>query len=186
MKEDIAFNKLIIIAKRYSKALMELATSDDELNGIYGNLAMVLETIHSSEDLQKVIAHPSISNDVKKEIFSEIFGKEISIDVMHFLFILIDRNRIFALGAIINSLKDLMNKKYNILVIKAISAVELSDEMKNKLGQKLENIYGKTINLETQTDESLIAGMVLKIGDKIIDGSVKSRLESMKRTLIQR
>lgn len=186
MKEDIAFNKLIVIAKRYSQALIKLATSDEELNGIYENLVSVYETIKSSDDLQTFIAHPSFSNSDKKEVFGEVFGGKISKDVLNFLYILIDRNRIFALGAIINTLKDEMNKKYNILVIRAISAIELPAEAKEKLAQKLEAIYQKKVNLEAKVDETLIAGMVLKIGDKIIDGSVKTRLESMKRTLIQR
>jgi len=186
MKEEIVFNKLIVIVKRYSDALMKLAQSDDELKKIYYELVLVNETIEKSDEMKQFIAHPSISKVDKKEIFKEIFDKEISQDVLNFLFILIDRNRIFALGAIINTLKDSMNKKYNILVIKAISAIELSDKMKSKLKEKLEMIYQKKINLDTQVDESLIAGMVLKIGDKTIDGSVKARLESMKRTLIQR
>jgi F-type H+-transporting ATPase subunit delta len=186
MKEDIAFNKLIVIAKRYSAALIQLASSDDELKGIYENLVSVYETIKSCDDLQTFIAHPAIANADKKEVFGDIFGGKISQDVLHFLYILIDRNRIFALGAIINTLKDEINKKYNVLVIRAISAIELPGEAKEKLAQKLEAIYQKKVNLETKVDESLIAGMVLKIGDKIIDGSVKTRLESMKRTLIQR
>lgn len=186
MKEDIAFNKLIIVAKRYSSALMKLASSDAELNGIYENLVLVYETIDSSVEMKEFISHPSIAKSDKKEVLAEIFGNKISKDVLNFLYILLDRNRIFALGAVINSLRDLMNKKYNILVIRAISAVELSDEMKAKLKSKLETIYQKQINLDTKVDENLIAGMVLKIGDKIIDGSVKTRLDSMKRALIQR
>jgi F-type H+-transporting ATPase subunit delta len=186
MKEDIAFNKLIVIAKRYSQALIKLAQSDDELNSLYDNLAAVNETVKSSDDLKTFLSHPAISKDDKKSVLGEIFGGKVPQEVLNFVFILLDRNRIFALGAIINALKEEMNRKYNILVIRAISAVELSSEMKAKLAQKLETIYQKKVNLDTKVDESLIAGMVLKIGDKIIDGSVKSRLESMKRTLIQR
>jgi F-type H+-transporting ATPase subunit delta len=186
MKEDIAFNKLIIVAKRYSSALMKLASNDSELNGIYENLVLVYETIDASYELKTFISHPSFSKPSKKEILAEIFSGKISKDILNFLYILLDRNRIFALGAIINSLKDSMNKKYNILVIRAISAVELSDEMKAKLKSKLEAIYQKQINLAATVDENLLAGMVLKIGDKTIDGSVKTRLDSMKRALIQR
>ncbi len=186
MKEDIAFNKLIVVAKRYSKALEELAKSDEDLNVIYENLVSVQKTIKECPDLESFIEHPSFSIALKKEIFNEIFGGKISVDVMNFLFVLLDRNRIFALGAIINSLKELMNQKYNIMVIRAISAIELSDEVKTKLTQKLETVCNKKIQLDTKVDESLIAGMILKIGDKTIDGSVKARLESMKRTLIQR
>ncbi len=186
MKEDIAFNKLIIVAKRYSSALIKLASNDEELNSLYENLVLVYETIESSNVMKEFISHPSIAKSDKKEVLAEIFGTKISKNILNFLYILLDRNRIFALGAIIKSLKDSMNKKYNILVIRAISAVELSDEMKAKLKEKLESIYKKQINLDTKIDENLIAGMILKIGDKTIDGSVKTRLDSMKRALIQR
>ena len=186
MKEDIAFNKLIVVGKRYSSALMNLASNDEELNSIYENLVLVYETIEESYDLKTFISHPSLSKPAKKEVLEEIFRDKISKNILNFLYILLDRNRIFALGAIINSLKDSMNKKYNILIIRAISAIELSDEMKAKLKEKLETIYQKQINLDTKVDANLIAGMVLKIGDKTIDGSVKTRLNSMKRALIQR
>lgn len=186
MKEDIAFNKLLVVAKRYSKALEELAESDKDLNVIYENLVSVQNTIKGSDDLTTFIEHPSFSVDVKKEIFSEIFDGKISGDVLNFLFILLDRSRIFALGAIINSLKELMNQKYNIMAVKATSAIELDDKAREQLVKKLEAVCKRKIQLDTEVDESLIAGMVLKIGDKVIDGSVKARLESMKRTLIQR
>ena len=186
MKEDIAFNKLIIVAKRYSKALAELAEDDKDLGVIYENLTGVQKTIKECPDLATFMEHPSFSIDLKKEIFKEIFDGKISGDVLNFLYILIDRNRIFALGAIINALKELMNEKYNITAVKAISAIELDDKIKAQLTEKLEAVCKRKIQLDTQVNKDIIAGIILKIGDKVIDGSIKARLESMKRTLIQR
>lgn len=185
-KEQVAFNKLIIIAKRYSGALMKLAQDDNELKGIYENLLLVDETINSCDDLKTFLSHPSFSKDAKKEMLEEIFKDKISQNILNFLSILLDRNRIFALGAILHSLKSMMDKKHNLLVIRAVSAIEISEDLKQKLKQKLETICEKQVNLETHTDESLIAGMVLKIGDKTIDGSIKSKLENLKRALIQK
>lgn len=185
-KEQVAFNKLIVVAKRYSKALVKLAKDDNELNEIYSNLILVSETIESCNELQIFLSHPSISKEEKKEVLKEIFSQQISQNVLNFLYILMDRNRVFALNAIIHSLKALIDEKYNLVTIKAISAVEISEELKQKLKGKLESIYQKEIQLETSTDENLIAGMVLKIGDKIIDGSVKSKLDNMKKELIKK
>ena len=70
--------------------------------------------------------------------------------------------------------------------MEVVTAIELTDEIKNKLIDKLQNIYNKQIKIKTKIDEDILAGMMLKIGDKVIDGSIKAKLNKMKSTLIQR
>lgn len=186
MKENIAFNKMIIVAKRYSQALFELAQNDEELGQFFNDLKSINTTIDQSVELKTFLSHPAFNNETKKEIIKEIFEGKINKNILNFLYVLIDRNRIYALGAIINHLEELMDKKYNILTVEVITAIELSYEMKEKLTNKLQNLYQKQIKVKTEIDEDILGGMMLKIGDKIVDGTIKAKLNNMKRTLIQR
>lgn len=186
MKEDIVFNKMIMIAKRYSQALFELAKDDEELKSFLANLNTIQATINQNIDLKTFLSHPVFDIETKKEVIKEIFEAEIDKNILNFLFVLIDRNRVYALDAIVNHFDCLIDTKYNLLTVEVVTAIELTDEIKNKLIDKLQNIYNKQIKIKTKIDEDILAGMMLKIGDKVIDGSIKAKLNKMKSTLIQR
>jgi len=172
------------IAQRYANALFELAKEQGNFDDYKNDLALVSDIFSSSRDLEQFIAHPVVPQDEKKAVIEEIFAKHVSANVINFLKLLIDKNRLMYLHSIKNVFNDLYRKHCNVMVAEVISAIELSDENKQRIVQKLENIYNKSIELHSYVDSSIIAGLILKIDDKTIDGSVKSQIETMKKQII--
>ena len=173
-----------IIAKRYSDALIELGEKGAQLDEFDKDLQNIRATLDLNEDLVIFLEHPTISVDEKKEIIDRIFGNFISKYVMNFMKLLLDKNRIFIFPAIVSNYHLTLNKIRNISVANIITAVEIDEETINRVKEKLEKLFKQKIEVQKIVDPEIIAGMIIKVGDKTIDGSIKTKLENMKRHII--
>ena len=171
------------IAEKYAQALFELVTEENELEDIAAEFAEVIEIAQENEELNQVLNHPKLSYDQKKEIVNKIFKGQISTDLFNFLKLLIDKKRIEFLDEIYEEFKSLVEDQENRLEVKVTAPLELSTTQKNNLKTKLGNILDKDITLELEIEPDLIGGLILKIGDKVIDGSIRNYLQEMKLDL---
>ncbi|SJZ48062.1 F0F1 ATP synthase subunit delta [Selenihalanaerobacter shriftii] len=171
------------IAKRYSQALFELAVEKSKVKELQDDLIEVLDTIEEHEELNEVIYHPRISREDKKSLLDELFGSKISQTLLNFLKLLIDKRREKTLEAILDQYIELANQENKILEIEVETAVELSDDNSVKLKEKLEELTNTEVILDIKINPELIGGLVLKIGDKVIDGSLHKYLQVMKDNL---
>ena len=183
MSEVKTFN-LSIIADRYALALMEVAEKHNELDKFDSDLALIKRTVNENKDLKDFLEHPLIQAGDKNEVISSIFGNYISVFTLNLIKLLIGKNRVNILSIVSDHYRELLCKKRNISTAKVITAVEIDEAVINRVREKLEKMFSKTINIETSLDKEIIAGMIVKIGDKVIDGSIKTKLEKMKKQLI--
>ncbi|MGM0471021.1 MAG: ATP synthase F1 subunit delta [Bacillota bacterium] len=171
------------IAEKYSQSLFELAIEKEEAELIAKELTTIIETIQEHEDLNEVIYHPRIAQQNKKALVEQIFSSEVSQTVENFVKLLIDKRREMFLEAIADNYIQLMNQQQDLLEVQVKSAQELTTENENKLRSKLEDLTDKEVSLNVKVDSSLIGGLVIKIDDQVIDGSLVKHLESMKSDL---
>ncbi len=176
-------NKLIPLAKRYSDALSEVAKSKNELDNVKNDLQTVCEAMDSVAELANFLAHPVIPLTEKKEMVKSVFEGKINNDVLNLIFILLEKNKINILGAILYCFEESMNEANNILKVGVISAVEVDEDLKQRLKDKLEQKLQKSVKFEFDINPEIIAGLVLKIQDKTIDGSMAAKLEGFKKVL---
>ncbi len=171
------------ISKTYAKALLE-STSE---SGAYKNIAIeldeILKILKSSKDLQIVMENSSISISKKVEILNSIFENKIDEKLLNLLKILVEKNRFNELAAIkeaySNMLEDLSNKK----TVEITSPIELNFENKTNVLFKLEHKLNCEITPVWKVDKSLIAGLTFKIGDCVIDTSIRAKLEDLSKKL---
>lgn len=183
MSETNTF-ELSIIADRYATAFIELAEKQDLLDKFDSDLALVKETLKEYKELKDFFEHPLIQSSDKKEVAEKIFKEHISIFTLNLIKLLIDKNRIFILSLIPDHYKAFLNKKRNISTAKIITAIEIDESIKNRVKDKLEAMFKQTIQIETAIDKEIIAGMIVQVGDKVIDGSIKTRFENMKKQML--
>ena len=117
------------------------------------------------------------------EILEKVFANQLSTSTFNFLKILVDKSRVAAFPQIADEFKNLLNAARNIKEVTAITASPLSEDLKAALIEKLQAITGSEIVLNHLVDSSLIGGILIKIGNEQIDGSVKSRLEGLKQDI---
>ena len=168
------------IAKKYSQALFSLAEENNEFVKFKEELNEINEAISEHDELRNVFFHPRIEIKEKKKILEKIFSEKFSKDILNFLNLLIDKRRIFYIEAIIEQFNNLVNKREDILEVEVVSAIELEEKLQNKLEGKLEDELNYEVILKNVVDPEILGGLILKIGDKIIDGSIQNELNTLK------
>ena len=171
------------VAGRYAEALYEIASGKNLVDQIESELRAIETVLNENKDLQQILYHPQITTASKKELLEQIFKGRISEVTGNFLALLVDRRREAFFGDIVAEFTNLANAARNIVAAQVTSAVELDDKERGKLDQVLAKLTGKNVQTSYTIDRSLIGGVVVRIGDKIIDGSIKTRLATLKERL---
>ena len=173
------------LALRYAEALYEIAAEKEALDGVEKELDIVEETLAEYGELATLLYHPQVPLAAKKETVVRVFGPQVADYVRNFLLLLVDKRRETALPAIIKVYRQLANKARNIAEAEVTTAMPLAEGDRQALAAKLSAVTGKTVVLNTRVDESIVGGVVVKIGDKLIDGSVVRQLETLKAALLK-
>ena len=167
------------VATRYAQALFELADEEGKISEIYNELKDVEEVIIDNKNLYDVLKSPFIPKNEKKEVVCELFGNKVEKYIKNFILVLIDKDRITEIKTILKAYEEMMNEKLNIAKGIVYSAIKLDDVQISKLEEKLSAKYNKNVKLENKIDESLLGGVLVRIGNEEIDGTVKSRLNEL-------
>ena len=140
----------------------------------------LLALINDSPELGKAFTSPVLETDAKKKIIIEIFSNKVNSSLLNFLKLLADRQRIGILTSILDRFLEIYRENSNIALATVTSAVELTDEQKGLITQKIVNIAGtEKLELVTKIDPSLIGGFVASVGSKVIDASLASQIRKL-------
>ena len=168
------------VGRRYSKAIFDIAEEKNQVKEIYELLNSAMVLYRTDKEFKNFIRNPLISNEEKKLVLNEIFGKDNS-DNLNILLYILDKGRINCIKYIVAEYLKIYYRKNRILDVRATFTKELTDEQKKKLIDKLSQKTGKEINLEIKIDKNILGGGIIRIGDKIIDGSIRRELDNWKR-----
>lgn len=171
-----------LVAKRYAQALFEAGEDLSKTDEFYENLKSLDGILQEEPKLLDLLSHPKISKKEKKDLIDTIFEKNMVEEVRNFIYILIDKKREKNLPDILKIYEDLYYQDRGILRVVAVTAVPMKDEAKDKLSQVLGSKLDKKIEIKNQIDKSIIGGVRLELEGKLIDGSIKGKLDSMART----
>lgn len=131
-----------------------------------------------------VLENPAISDETKFSIIDEVFTKYVNEKIRDFLKILIEKKRFKELEGIVAAYQEELDKINNLQRVEVISAVELDDNSKQRIIEKLQKRLQKNVIAQWQTDEEIIGGLVVKINDDVIDSSLKNKLENLSKNII--
>jgi len=174
-----------LVSKRYASALFEVSFEDQKYELVRDELIFILKCLKDEPKLHQLLETPSLSSNEKKEILSSVFKENVSKEVLNFLYIVIDKGREQYIESIIEEYKVLTNSAKNKVDAVAITAVPMDKQDLLKLQVNLSMSSGKNVQLQNVVDPTIIGGVLVKIGDKVIDGTVKSRLADMQQQLSQ-
>ena len=173
------------VARRYAQAFFAIAQEKNLLDQLEQELNDVVETINSSSELKILMNHQLVDLKDKKDIIDKVFTGKISEVTLNLLHYTIDKYRISYLPEICQAYVVYANEARNVADAEVRSATALTDGDIKALEQKLIAATGKNIRLANQVDPGLIGGVVVRIGDKVIDGSVFRRLGRLKENLMK-
>lgn len=172
------------VARRYARALFDLAQEKGVLEQVAGELELVTRIIEGDGYLQAVMNDVLISPAKKHNLVEKLFSGKVSPLVLNFLFVVVRKRRAAYISEIYRAFTDLANEARGVVEVEVRSAVELPPETVATLEGKLVAKLGKRVKFQTQVAPELIGGLVVRVGDTLMDGSVRTRLRRMRERLI--
>jgi F-type H+-transporting ATPase subunit delta len=169
-------------ARVYAEALFEAAKDRGKLDSIQSQLAQFADAVDADRELQVFLFSPYLSSADKREgLARAISGAEP--ELTNFLELLIEKQRMPEIFRIRRELDELWKKENRRLDVTVVSAVELDPAVVGKIGEEVERQTGEAVELSSRVDDDILGGIVLQVGNMVLDASIRSRLEKLRKTV---
>jgi len=174
MRDSIVVGQVI---EPYAQALMSVAQSNNVVDRVGEDVGTLLDLLQSSEDLRNFLANPLTKAEAKKAVLQQIVGEQLHPYTRNFLMLLVDRGRILFIEGICKQYQALLRKLNQTVLAEVTSAVELNDEQKQSVRDKVTAMTNaRQVELETKIDPDLIGGVIIKVGSQVVDASLRGQL----------
>ncbi len=172
-------------ARRYAQAVFQIAIENDELESWLDDLTVLSAAVQGSE-LSAFLDAPQLSPSRKIAVLQSALSDTVGPLALNLVSLLASRNLAGLMPGIVDQYQRLLDEHNGIERAEVVSAVPLDDAQRANVEELLKDMVGKEIRLTSRVDPQIIGGMVARVGDRLIDGSTATRLESMRRELIER
>jgi F-type H+-transporting ATPase subunit delta len=170
------------IAQVYSRSLFEVAQEQGKLDEVREQLAQVSDAIDENRDLQVFLFSPYFSTQEKEDGFKRTF-EGVDPTLQNFLDVLLENHRLPAIHRIRRQYEALWAEENNLLPVEVTSAVQLGEEEVRALGDRIGEQAGRRVELTAKVDPEILGGVVLRVGNSILDASVRNRLNQLRRSV---
>jgi len=172
------------IAKRYARAFFEIAEEEKQFEKYYRELQIFSDIVDGNENLKEFLSNPIFDQRDKRDIVDSVLNKIGMTGITtNFLRLLADKRRIGILADIVVCYRELMDSALKKQRVQINTAFPLSNELSEHLKKGMERLTGKHIELTIEQDASLLAGVVVRVGDILYDGSIKTQLNNIRNLL---
>jgi len=169
------------IARRYAKALAEVLP-DDKLEKVLKEVKELLKIF--DEKALKYFKSPVVPVEKKVSLLEQVLSKvEVSPELKKVLLLMAQRNRLGLLREFAQEFENFVNERLGIVKAEITTATEIDDETLGKIRAKIEELFGKKAEITVKLDPSIIGGFIVKVADKVLDASIKTQLENLKKAI---
>ena len=175
-----------VISKVYGDALFSLALENDKLDTIWEEVRMTRQILSENPTFVKTICHPEITKQDQIKLLDDAFKGKVSDEVMGFFHVLADKKRLKELDAVLEYFDRSAKEYKKIGVVYVTVPMELTKAQQDKIRERILEVSSyETLEMHVETEASLLGGMVIRIGDEILDNSIRSKMEHMARKINQ-
>ena len=172
------------VAGRYAAALFEIAEARKQLDEVATDTSAIRALIAESSDLRRLVASPVIAREDQRQALVVLLKKaRISELTVNFVGVVAQNRRLFVLENMCAAFHSLLATSRGKISAEVTTALPLSESQRQALTQKLQNSTGSSVVLETKTDQTLLGGMVVKVGSSMVDSSLKTKLQRLEFSL---
>lgn len=174
--------ELTTLARPYAKGAFKYALDADELSG-WGIQLALLAAVIGNDKLARLISSPALTTTEQAKVLTDVCGDELSQPVKHFVELLAENKRLRLLPEIGQLFDALKTQHEQAVDVELITAMELDNTVEEKLARALADKLARKVNVKTLVDDRLMAGVIIKAGDMVIDGSMRGRLEKLAKAM---
>lgn len=169
--------------RRYTAALYKAAEAGDAVDQVQEDLRLISSTLHQYPELQNALLQGVTPDAAKKRVIRSLFGERISVVSMSFLELLVDKRREDVLLNVEAAYRKIADERRGVRRATVTSAVPLSDAEVQELRQSLGRMLKQEVDVDVEVDSEIIGGLVIRVGDRLIDGSVRGEINRLHKAL---
>lgn len=169
--------------RRYAQAIFELAQEGNKLEQWSDDLTAISQTFSQSPQARAFLDNPKTPRETKVKFVGNVLGKEVSPEALKLAQLLVQRDRQAYAPSILTAYTTLWNRLRGIEVAHVTTAIPVGDAEAAQIKQRLTAITGKQVTLDLKVDPNIIGGMVAQVGDTLLDGSIRTRLQNLRKQL---
>jgi F-type H+-transporting ATPase subunit delta len=170
------------IARVYAEALFDVARKNDKLDRIHDELNQFAETLDGDREMQVFFFSPYFSSAEKRDGIERAVS-DADPEFVNFLELLIEKHRVPLIFRIRRQFEDRYKEENRRLDVTVTSAVELDPKVIEKIGDEIEKQTGRSVELRSTVDEDILGGLVLQVGNMVLDASIRNRLEKLRKNI---
>lgn len=175
-----------LIEEVYGEALFELALEENKTESLLEEVCEVKQVLLDNPDLSKLMLHPGVPMDEKEKVLENIWDGRISRELTGMMLLLLKKDHYKQLPLVLDVFLAKVKEHEKIGIAYVKSATALTEEQQKKVEKRLlETTKYESFEMNFEVDESLIGGVVIRIGDRVLDNTIKTRLETLSRQLYQ-
>ncbi len=175
-----------LISKTYGDALFELATEENKVDELFEEIQQLRAILKKNDEFGRLMEHPKIIKEEKLTVLNNVFKGKISDELLGFMTIIISKDRYQEMDEILEYFTMEVKKYKGIGVATVTTAIQLRDEQRAKIERRLlDTTSYKSMEMHYKQDAALIGGMVIRIGDRVVDSSIRTKLNELQRDLLK-
>ena len=171
------------VASAYARTLFELASLADSVDQTDKGLVSAAAVVRGSLDLRTALTDASVPAETKRGVLRDIFGDAVTPEAIALVTLLVERDHTDLIGDVARAFGEIAEQERGIVVADVTTAIPLDDALRGSLTDKLIASLGRPVSLREHVDASILGGVVIKVAGRVLDGSVASQLEDMRRAL---
>jgi len=172
------------VASRYAKAIFDLVLESKEAAKLETDVESLASALEESQELRDLISSPMYTRDEQKSAIVAIGNKmDLLVNLTNTLALMASKRRLFVLDSFLRQLEALIAKHKGEITADVVSAKSLTKTQSDKIAKAIKDRVGKEIKINASVDESIIGGIVIKVGSKMIDTSIRSKLNSLQTVM---
>ncbi len=175
-----------LVSKTYGDALFAVAKEADRIDEIFEAAKAVSDILHTNEEFSRLMKHPKVAKEDKVKIVEETFENKVPKEMLGVMVLLVQKGRAEEILSVLDYFVNFVKEEKKIGKADVTTAIALNDVQKDKIEKRLlETTKYETFEMNYRVDESIIGGMIIRIGDRVVDSSIKTKLYDLSRELKQ-
>jgi F-type H+-transporting ATPase subunit delta len=171
------------VASAYALTLFELASLADSVDPTDESMVAVVSAVRGNLDLREALTDSSVPAETRRAVLRDIFGPSVSPEALAIVTLIADRGQVSILGDVAKRFREIAEAERGIIVAEITTAIALDDAQRASLSDNLAGTLGSPVSIRETVDASIVGGIIVKVAGRVLDGSVASQLESVRRTL---
>jgi len=173
------------VARSYAEALLELAVRESAVDEYADELGRLADLLRTEETFRLFLETPRIDASEKKRVLRDVFGGKLPERLLRFLLLVIDKRRQRLLPQMVEEFSDLADEHFGRLKVEITTAMEPDEAVKERLRERLSRAFDREVLPRYRVNPAILGGVVVRVEDRIMDGSIRHRLQGLRRRLLK-